>query len=543
MDFSDDDMIDNKSGEENYSYGGGNESDDYNDVVDTIIPSEKSYVILKEEDILKLQRDDIERVSSILSLSQVEVIVLLLHYNWCVSKVEDEWFTDEERIRKAVGLLKEPVVDFNGGEKDKKCRKVNIQCGICFESYTREEIARVSCGHPYCKTCWAGYITTKIEDGPGCLRVKCPEPSCSAAVGKDMIEDVTETKVNEKYSRYILRSYVEDGKKIKWCPSPGCGYAVEFGGSESSSYDVSCLCSYRFCWNCSEDAHSPVDCDTVSKWIFKNQDESENKNWMLANSKPCPECKRPIEKNDGCNHMTCSAPCGHEFCWICLKAYRRHSGACNRFVVEQAESKRALLQSEIKRYTHYYVRWAENQSSRLKAMRDLEKLQSVQLKELSDNQCTSETQLQFTVDAWLQIIECRRVLKWTYAYGYYLQDLPKRKFFEYLQGEAESGLERLHHCAENELKQFFIKSEDPSDTFNAFRMKLTGLTTVTKTYFENLVKALENGLVDVTHNEFPPDNETKSTQEKYEEYQDYEDDFLETQRLYDEALLSGCYYD
>jgi len=112
-----------------------------------------------------------------------------------------------------------------------------------------------------------------------------------------------------------------------------------------------------------------------------------------------------------------------------------------------------------------------------------------------------------------------------------------------LSGEAESGLERLHHCAENELKQFFIKTEDPSDTFNAFRMKLTGLTTVTKTYFENLVKALENGLVDVTHNEFPPDNETKSTQEKYEEYQDYEDDFLETQRLYDEALLSGCYYD
>ena len=33
-----------------------------------------------------------------------------------------------------------------------------------------------------------------------------------------------------------------------------------------------------------------------------------------------------------------------------------------------------------------------------------------------------------------QIIECRRVLKWTYAYGYYLDDKVKSEFFEYLQG-------------------------------------------------------------------------------------------------------------
>lgn len=36
----------------------------------------------------------------------------------------------------------------------------------------------------------------------------------------------------------------------------------------------------------------------------------------------------------------------------------------------------------------------------------------------------------------LQIVECRRVLKWTYAYGYYLSEdeHAKRQFFEYLQG-------------------------------------------------------------------------------------------------------------
>ena len=103
----------------------------------------------------------------------------------------------------------------------------------------------------------------------------------------------------------------------------------------------------------------------------------------------------------------------------------------------------------------------------------------------------------------LQIIECRRVLKWTYAYGYYLpeEEQTKKQFFEYLQGEAEAGLERLHHCAEEELKHFVFKTQDSSKNFGDFRRKLTGLTEATKTYFENLVKALENGLADVALSE------------------------------------------
>jgi hypothetical protein len=45
-------------------------------------------------------------------------------------------------------------------------------------------------------------------------------------------------------------------------------------------------------------------------------------------------------------------------------------------------------------------------------------------------------------DPWLvdQIVECRRVLKWTYAYGFYLpeNEHAKRAFFEYLQGQGAS---------------------------------------------------------------------------------------------------------
>ncbi|KAA3485608.1 putative E3 ubiquitin-protein ligase ARI7 [Gossypium australe] len=453
---------------------------------DDMIEDSLSYTVLKEADIKQRQEDDISKVSTVLSISRVDATILLRYYNWSVSKVHDEWFADEGRVRQSVGLLERPAVQVSNARE--------LTCGICFESFLRDNITSVACGHPFCLSCWRGYISTTIYDGPGCLSLRCPDPSCNAAVGKDMIDKLATSEEKEKYSRYLLRSYVEDNRKTKWCPAPGCEYAVDFTVG-SGNFDVSCNCSYSFCWNCTEEAHRPVDCETVAKWILKNSAESENMNWILANSKPCPKCKRPIEKNQG----------------LCLGAWAEHGErtggfyACNRYeaakqegVYDEAERRREMAKNSLEKYTHYYERWASNQLSRQKALADLHQMQTVHLEKLSDLQCTPESQLKFITEAWLQIVECRRVLKWTYAYGYYLpeHEHAKRQFFEYLQGEAESGLERLHQCAEKELNKF-VTGDGPSKEFDDFRAKLAGLTSVTKNYFENLVRALENGLADV----------------------------------------------
>ncbi|KAL9296516.1 hypothetical protein ACSQ67_022412 [Phaseolus vulgaris] len=478
----------------------------------------QNFTILKESDIQQRQEDDVARVATVLSISRVFASILLRYHNWSVSRVHDAWFADEEGVRKAVGLLEKPIVQHDNTRE--------LTCGICFENYPRARIEMASCGHPYCISCWEGYISTSISDGPGCLMLRCPDPTCGAAVGQDMLSLLKSDEDKQKYTRYLLRSYIEDNKKSKWCPAPGCEYAVTFDVGSGGNYDVSCLCSYSFCWNCTEEAHRPVDCGTVAKWILKNSAESENMNWILANSKPCPKCKRPIEKNQGCMHMTCTPPCKFEFCWLCLGQWSEHGErtggfyACNRYeaakqegVYDDTERRREMAKNSLERYTHYYERWASNQSSRQKALADLQQMQTVHIEKLSDIQCQPESQLKFITEAWLQmgsflvsvscfqIIECRRVLKWTYAYGFYLpeHEHAKKQFFEYLQGEAESGLERLHQCAEKEL-QPFLCADDPSREFNDFRTKLAGLTSVTRNYFENLVRALENGLCDVDSN-------------------------------------------
>ncbi|CAN0859886.1 Probable E3 ubiquitin-protein ligase ARI7 [Linum grandiflorum] len=341
-----------------------NDSDDSDDLISH--RHQQNYTILSEVDIRRRQDDDVARIATVLSISKVAASILLRYYNWSVSKVHDAWFADEEKVRKAVGLLEEAAVTFPDGRE--------MTCGICFETYPCAKLHAAACGHPFCNSCWAGYIGTAINDGPGCLMLRCPDPSCAAAVGQDMINALAAKEDREKYNRYFIRSYIEDNRKTKWCPAPGCDYAVDFIVG-SASYDVSCGCSYSFCWNCTEEAHRPVDCGTVAKWILKNSAESENMNWILANSKPCPKCKRPIEKNQGCMHITCTPPCKFEFCWLCLGAWSEHGErtggfyACNRYetakqegAYDDAEKRREMAKNSLERYTHYYERWATNQS-------------------------------------------------------------------------------------------------------------------------------------------------------------------------------------
>lgn len=67
-----------------------------------------------------------------------------------------------------------------------------------------------------------GYIGTSISDGPGCLMLRCPDPSCDAAIGQDMITLLATHDDAEKYSKYLIRSYIENNRKVYmtsfyWC--------------------------------------------------------------------------------------------------------------------------------------------------------------------------------------------------------------------------------------------------------------------------------------------------------------------------------------
>lgn len=460
----------------------------------------KNFKILKESDIQKIQEDDIASVCSLLSVPRTSACSLLYHFKWNVESLLETWFSDEERVRKKVGLVKKASIG----------NSLEFTCGICFDVFPFHDKIVSSCDHMYCNICLGTYISVSIDEGPGCLSLRCPDPSCKAAIGEDMVNMLVSDKHRKKFHQYFVRSYVEGNTNVKWCPAPECDAAIEYycdGDCESGSYEVVCSCLFRFCWRCIEEDHRPIDCDTVVKWIKKNKCEAQNVEWILAYTKPCPKCKRAIEKNMGCMHMTCNSSCGHEFCWTCLGPWSGYHH-CNTYNSEQidesknAEDKRRQnAKASLEKYTHYFERWDANHKSRMKAQSDLKNMQEKNLNILCEKFGWTKLRLKFVTEAWEQIIECRRTLKWSYTYGYFIPEHERAKvaLFQFLQGQAEAGLERLHQCAEKELIEWQENCDATADQFDVFRVKLVDLTSVTRNYFANLVTALENGLCESEH--------------------------------------------
>ncbi|KAK4403971.1 putative E3 ubiquitin-protein ligase ARI8 [Sesamum angolense] len=487
MDSEDDDLYYGSGDDEEVEDGG--EEEEEPDIASPVSCNlQKQYTILAEEAIKQFQENDISEVSNILSDSRALACTLLSRYNWDISFVFDEWFGNEEKVRDSTGI----------SPKQKSVESA-VYCKICLETVeNNENVYTASCGHRFCADCWKSYVAVSINDGPGCVTMRCPEPKCKAVVGLDMVELVASEVDKQKYYQFLLRSYVDSKRNLKWCPAPGCELAIQFDAGDSNNYDVACDCGYKFCWNCTQESHRPVECETVDKWIKQNNSEAENTTWIMAFTKQCPKCHRNIEKNQGCNHMTCGRPCSFEFCWLCLEDWRAHtSRVCNTYKEEEEKSKEAT-RVHLDRYAHYYERWASNHKSWQTALADLEWLRNERIKKLANVQAEPEALLQFVLDAWIQIAECRLILKWTYAYGYYMppEKSDKVRFFEYLQSEAETALERLHHCAEKEMDKY-LNAGKPLEDFKDFRSKLAGLTNVTRNYFENLVRALENNLSEV----------------------------------------------
>ena len=73
--------------------------------------------------------------------------------------------------------------------------------------------------------------------------------------------------------------------------------------------------------------------------------------WIKANTKKCPRCNKVINKDAGCQHMTCDR-CKHQFCWLCMRPYSEHSEetggfyACHKFEMRVKEEGKSEEEKE-----------------------------------------------------------------------------------------------------------------------------------------------------------------------------------------------------
>jgi len=241
---------------------------------------------------------------------------------------------------------------------------------------------------------------------------------------------------------------------MKWCPGVNCGKVACV--SEGDSQQIDCDCGESFCFECAHEWHGPLDCEFLKKWTKQFDSDAQTFRWINENTKDCPKCKAPIQKNGGCNYMRCGK-CGHGFCWLCLWPWAQHTQdhfGCNRLNQPTEEklnregNDKAKL--SIDRYLHYANRFmGQQQSHKLeKKVRETvgQKITYFQ------NKGFSFIEAQFLNRAFRTLNICRLSLMSTYAFGYYLEtDEITRALFEDIQQDLALATEQLSGFLERDL--------------------------------------------------------------------------------------------
>lgn len=181
-------------------------------------------------------------------------------------------------------------------------------CPVCHE-LSSVLLLNNGCNHGACEECWLKWGESQVPHsrnqkqerfrclGPACVETMarpvleycycCAELSAAAAELKSLNQDIRRRIALQNNPFYPEAVQVD-------CRRPGC-VGLGYLGFDS----VMCfICEEQ--WPVSESASSI----------------SED---LPGTLKACPGCRAPIEKNGGCDHMSCR--CGHQFYWTTLKPY------------------------------------------------------------------------------------------------------------------------------------------------------------------------------------------------------------------------------
>ncbi|XP_062092773.1 probable E3 ubiquitin-protein ligase ARI1 isoform X1 [Humulus lupulus] len=463
-------------------------------------PASKLLQVITKESLLAAQREDLRRVMELLSVREHHARTLLIHHRWDVEKL----FAVLVEKGKSV-LFLEAGVSLVDQQDLGIPLPPTVMCEICIEDVPSGDATRMDCGHCFCNECWTGHFVVKINEGQS-KRIKCMAHKCNAICDEAVVRNLvskTHPDLAEKFDRFLLESYIEDNKRVNWCPStPHCGNAIR--NEDDDFCEVECSCGLQFCFSCLSEAHSPCSCLMWELWVKKCRDESETVNWITVHTKHCPKCHKPVEKNGGCNLVSCI--CGQAFCWLCGGATGRDhtwssiaGHSCGRYK-DDGEKKAERAKRDLFRYMHYHNRY--------KAHTDSFKLESKLKETIQEKVSVLEDRDSKLRDfGWVnnglyRLFRSRRVLSYSYPFAFYMfgdelfkdemtnkEREIKQHLFEDQQQQLEENVEKLSKFLEAPFDQY-----EEERVMNV-RMQVLNLSTITDKLCQKMYECIENDLL------------------------------------------------
>ncbi|XP_070688663.1 E3 ubiquitin-protein ligase RNF14-like [Pempheris klunzingeri] len=261
---------------------------------------------------------------------------------------------------------------YDAEQKQREFATTVFDCSVCFMSLLGSECVQLAeCGHIFCKACLSEFCKLQITEG-NVRGVTCPQGDCTATPTPAQVKSLVGEELFSRYDRLLLQITLDCMADVVYCPRQSCGSAVIL--EKSSTAALCSVCGFAFCVTCRKTYHGADKCpkkkntvkqketdtqeayadlpqsqdgmmalwddyasgnkqrqllleDRYGRWnLFSTMGDCLSEHWITHNSKNCPHCFCRIEKNRGCNVMTCSR-CRRLFCWLCLTSLQSHSSS------------------------------------------------------------------------------------------------------------------------------------------------------------------------------------------------------------------------
>jgi hypothetical protein len=187
----------------------------------------------------------------------------------------------------------------------------NSDCPICLGE--PEEPVPTSCGHVYCGLCFTNMCQAEASTlGAFCITCQGDSGECGkllhlAEIQRILLSETFEDILGASFACHVRRH----PDQFRYCTTPDCKqtYRVTSVPEVLPATFTYPRCLESTCTPCHV-SHPGVTCaehngDTTGGV------EALHKIKQELNIKDCPNCGTPIEKNGGCNHITCGGCRSH----------------------------------------------------------------------------------------------------------------------------------------------------------------------------------------------------------------------------------------
>ncbi|CAD8135203.1 unnamed protein product [Paramecium pentaurelia] len=190
-------------------------------------------------------------------------------------------------------------------------------CGICYQD---QNIVKIECGHLYCKQCLKQLFVKQQELDLDNFR--CPLDECRKKLTDKTLSLFIED-FQKKYEQYLKQGVLfglKDNEKMISCLNKNCNSQFIIWKDADT---LKCpYCKLEYCLKCKLERHDGFKCiqalrlNQVTKTRVAFLEQIKSSKFQQI----CPHCLTAVEKNKGCNFMTCqSKSCSSKkyFCFKC----------------------------------------------------------------------------------------------------------------------------------------------------------------------------------------------------------------------------------